>query len=138
MVSLLRVRLVPAASLAPRLQHRNMARLVGNNKQLKPYLQEVNRRRAVVELDHRLNKGTPGAELYFSISTLMPSAVNPERRSEFKEWNYEAELGAWQYRLGEVWEAGLLVQALVTPGWARQQESDTQDRAGVEVCPELH
>ena len=135
---MLRVRLVPAASLAPRLQHRNMARLVGNNKQLKPYLQEVNRRRAVVELDHRLNKGTPGAELYFSISTLMPSAVNPERRSEFKEWNYEAELGAWQYRLGEVWEAGLLVQALVTPGWARQQESDTQDRAGVEVCPELH
>ena len=136
-VSLLRVRLVSAASLAPRLQHRTMARLVGNNKQVKPYLQEVNRRRAVVELDHRLNKGTPGAELYFSIPTLMSAAVNPVRRSEFKEWNYEAELGAWQHRLGEVWEAGLLVRALVTPGWARQQESDTQDRAGVEVCPEL-
>jgi len=120
-VSLLRVRLVSAASLAPRLQHRTMARLVGNNKQVKPYLQEVNRRRAVVELDHRLNKGTP---------------VNPVRRSEFKEWNYEAELGAWQHRLGEVWEAGLLVRALVTPGWARQQETDTQERAGVEVAVE--
>jgi len=87
-----------------------------NNRSIMPYLREVNKRQAVVELDHMLKQGK----------------VPIPRRSSFTDWNYQAEMKALQARLGERFDQELLARAFVTESHVKM-EMKKQEELGVEV-----
>jgi len=91
-----------------------------NNRSVAPYMREMNRRRAVVELDHMLKDG------YVPIP----------RRSSFSDWNYQAELAALQARLGETFNQELLTRAFVLDSHVKL-ELKKQEELGVEISTGL-
>jgi len=99
-----------------------ITRLMGrwNNRSVKPYLMEINKRRKVVELDHMLKDGK----------------VPIMRRSQFSDWNYQAELKALQARIGEKIDQSLLARAFVMESHV-ELEIRKQEELGVEVTTGL-
>jgi len=90
------------------------------NTKRKPMLIEFNERRQIVELDSMLKKGH----------------VEVPRRSSFSDWNYHAEVKALQARLGEKFDADVLMRALVMESHV-DQERMKQEELGVEVSTQL-
>jgi len=84
---------------------------------VKPYKVEVNKRKAIVELDQILKHGK----------------VPVPRRSSFTDWNYQAEMKALQARVGERFDdQNLLARAFVTQSHV-ELEMKKQEELGVEV-----
>merc|ERR1712106_847671 len=91
-----------------------------NNRSVKPYLMEINKRKKVVELDHMLKDGK----------------VPIMRRSQFSDWNYQAELKALQSRIGETIDQSLLARAFVMESHV-ELEIRKQEELGVKVTTGL-
>jgi len=107
-------------NIVPRIQPqiRQMGRL--NNRSIAPFWREINRRKKVVELDHMLKRGK----------------VPIDRRSSYSDWNYQAEVTAFQVRLGEKFEMKYLLRAFVTESHVNS-EVQKQKELGVEVSTGL-
>lgn len=82
---------------------------------IRPTLVELNKRRQKVELNHMLKDGK----------------VPVQRRSNFSDWNFEAELKAFGSRLGEVFNPSLLSTALTMKSHV-MAEIETQKQLGIE------
>lgn len=91
-----------------------------NNRSVKPYLKEINKRRDTVELNHMLKEGQ----------------IPIPRRSSFTDWNYQAELMALQARIGEQFDKELLARAFVTESHVKL-EIKKQEELGVDVSTGL-
>jgi len=104
------------------VQHQPVARTMRgwNNRSVAPFLREVNRRQEIVELDHMLKQ----------------EVVPIPRRSSFTDWNYQAEIKAFQARIGEKFDKALLARAFVTESHVKM-EMKKQEELGVEVSTGL-
>ena len=91
-----------------------------NNRSVVPFLREVNRRQEVVELDHMLKQ----------------EVVPIPRRSSFTDWNYQAEMKAFQARIGESFNKELLARVFVTESHVKM-EKRKQEELGVEASTGL-
>jgi len=101
--------------LEPHLRDRLTVRTVAHNSRvMRPVFEEMNERRAIVELNNKLKGENP-----------------IDRRSSYLEWNYSAELYAFTARLGESIEPKMLERAFTTAGHI-ELERRKQEKLGIE------
>ena len=83
---------------------------------LAPTAMEINRRREKVAMDQKLRHGQE----------------NIVRRSQFTDWNYSAEISAFQARLGEKFDEEKLLQAFKTREYLEDITIQRRQTFGIE------